>query len=242
MELVSLIGLNSGVMLMNLTRMRQVNMVSKIMDIFDEYHLNITWGDQCLLNIYFSVHPGRMTTTCHDEILYSLYPFEEQVYEFSCEWNYRPDHCIYENNCHAAKLHGVKIVHGCRSAFHNDRYQEFKAIYQAVDQWKFDSNLRLSLLAQMKSNLKNYTSTNCGKSRDLFSKHLAKQISSLTHSPKNPFHIILTINDNWNLIDQSYVLVKSLLFFSPNKTNRIHLHVTVTDRDAQVYFSQQVKS
>jgi UDP-xylose:glucoside alpha-1,3-xylosyltransferase len=46
-------------MLMNLTRMRQVDMVSKIMDIFDKYHLNITWGDQCLLNIYFSYYPGN---------------------------------------------------------------------------------------------------------------------------------------------------------------------------------------
>ena len=54
-----LIGLNSGVMLMNLTRMREVNMISKIINIFDEYHLNITWGDQCLLNIYFHFYPGK---------------------------------------------------------------------------------------------------------------------------------------------------------------------------------------
>jgi len=46
-------------MLMNLTRMRQVNMLSKIINIFDEFHLNITWGDQCLLNIYFSYYPGN---------------------------------------------------------------------------------------------------------------------------------------------------------------------------------------
>lgn len=52
-------GLNSGVMLMNLTRMRQMDMISKVIDIFDEYHMNITWGDQCLLNIYFHFYPGR---------------------------------------------------------------------------------------------------------------------------------------------------------------------------------------
>lgn len=49
---------------MNLTRMREVNMISKIMDIYDEYHLNIAWGDQCLLNIYFSYHPGRIFFIC----------------------------------------------------------------------------------------------------------------------------------------------------------------------------------
>ena len=54
-------GLNSGVMLMNLTRMREVKMISKIIDIFDEYHSNITWGDQCLLNIYFHFYPGKET-------------------------------------------------------------------------------------------------------------------------------------------------------------------------------------
>jgi UDP-xylose:glucoside alpha-1,3-xylosyltransferase len=46
-------------MLMNLTRMRQVNMISKIINIFDEFHMNITWGDQCLLNIYFNYYPGK---------------------------------------------------------------------------------------------------------------------------------------------------------------------------------------
>jgi UDP-xylose:glucoside alpha-1,3-xylosyltransferase len=44
---------------MNLTRMRQVNMITKIINIFDEYHMNITWGDQCLLNIYFHYYPGK---------------------------------------------------------------------------------------------------------------------------------------------------------------------------------------
>ena len=46
-------------MLMNLTRMREVNMITKIINIFDEYHMNITWGDQCLLNIYFHSYPGN---------------------------------------------------------------------------------------------------------------------------------------------------------------------------------------
>lgn len=50
-------------MLMNLTRMRQVDMISKIMNIFNEFQLVITWGDQCLLNIYFNYYPGRFSVT-----------------------------------------------------------------------------------------------------------------------------------------------------------------------------------
>ncbi|CAF0843767.1 unnamed protein product [Rotaria sordida] len=216
-------GLNSGVMLMNLTRMRQMNMISKIMTIFDEFHLNITWGDQCLLNIYFSYYP-------------------EQIYEFGCDWNYRPDHCVYENNCQMAKLDGIKIIHGCRSAFHNDKYQEFKSIYQVIHNWKFDSNLKYSLLTEIKNNLKNYSLTNCGKSQELFTKHLSKEISSLNYSLKNLFHIALIFNNNWNFIEQSYILLKSLMLFSSNKTYQIHLHVIITDNNAQNYFSKQIES
>jgi UDP-xylose:glucoside alpha-1,3-xylosyltransferase len=52
------LGLNSGVMLMNLTRMREFEFVDKIYPLYDTYKYNITWGDQCLLNILFHFHPG----------------------------------------------------------------------------------------------------------------------------------------------------------------------------------------
>jgi UDP-xylose:glucoside alpha-1,3-xylosyltransferase len=52
------LGLNSGVMLMNLTRMREFKFVDKIYPIYQEYKYNITWGDQCLLNILFHFYPG----------------------------------------------------------------------------------------------------------------------------------------------------------------------------------------
>ncbi len=51
-------GLNSGVMLMNLTRMREFQFTSKFFPLYLEYKYNITWGDQCLLNILFHYHPG----------------------------------------------------------------------------------------------------------------------------------------------------------------------------------------
>ncbi|CAF4707407.1 unnamed protein product, partial [Rotaria sp. Silwood2] len=146
-----------------------------------------------------------------------------------------------ENNCQMAKLYGIKIIHGCRSAFHNDKYQEFKSIYQVSHNWKFDSNLKNSLLIEIMNNLKNYSLTNCGKSQELFTKHLSKEISSLNYSLKNLFHIALIFNNNWNFIEQSYILLKSLMIFSSNKTYQIHLHVIITDNKAQNYFSKQVE-
>lgn len=56
------LGLNSGVMLMNLTRMREFKFVDKFFPLYQTYKYNITWGDQCLLNIFFHFHPGK---TCN---------------------------------------------------------------------------------------------------------------------------------------------------------------------------------
>ena len=53
------LGVNSGVMLMNLTRMRSVGWVDKMMGYYDIYRYNITWGDQDLINIFFHYFPGN---------------------------------------------------------------------------------------------------------------------------------------------------------------------------------------
>ena len=67
------IGLNSGVMLMNLTRIRQLDWEKYILDIYHDYNTQLALGDQDILNIFFHFHP---------ELLY-LYP---------CNNNYRTDH------------------------------------------------------------------------------------------------------------------------------------------------------
>ncbi|CAF1506304.1 unnamed protein product [Adineta ricciae] len=215
-------GLNSGVMLMNLTRMREVDMISKLMNIFDEFHLYIRYGDQCLLNIYFHSYP-------------------EQMYELTCDWNYRPDHCIFENNCAAAKDHGIQIVHGSRNVFHTDQFKEFKAIYEVIHRWKFDSNLKSSLLSEIRTKLRPFSRTNCGKTSHLFTKHLSKEVLSLTSSLKKTFHLAFIVNQNWNSIEQLSITLKSLSFFSSNQSQR-HLHILTTDLQVKQFLSQQIES
>ena len=58
-----ILGVNSGVMLMNLTRMRQFGWEKYVVPIYHEYKNKIVWGDQDIINI--------------------VYP---------CHYNYRPDH------------------------------------------------------------------------------------------------------------------------------------------------------
>jgi hypothetical protein len=137
-----------------------------------------------------------------------------------------------------AKFDGIKILHGCRSAFHNDKYPEFKSIYQVINQWEFQSDLKSSLLTQIKLNLKNFSLTNCGKSHDIFIKHLSKEISSNDYSLKSIFHLAIILNNNWHLIPQLSILLKSLRLFS---SNHIHLHIIISDNHTRNYFSEQVK-
>lgn len=53
------IGVNSGVMLMNLTRMRAFQWKAYVVPIYKKYKLKITWGDQDIINIIFHYHPGE---------------------------------------------------------------------------------------------------------------------------------------------------------------------------------------
>lgn len=62
-------GVNSGVMLMNLTRLRASTWTKDLADFYREYKLKIPWGDQDLINIYFHYHPGKSPACCSDFLL-----------------------------------------------------------------------------------------------------------------------------------------------------------------------------
>ena len=52
-------GLNAGVMLLNLTRMREFKFTDKIITYYPEYKDKLMLGDQCLINIFFHFNPGN---------------------------------------------------------------------------------------------------------------------------------------------------------------------------------------
>lgn len=138
-----------------------------LMPLLQKYKLNMTWGDQDLLNIIFYHNPGVSThircITLNQNVLYGtngaghinkylllkgsyiissvIYHkflpnyvslcFTESLYVFPCQWNYRPDHCIYGSNCREAEHEGVFILHGNRGVFHDDKQPAFRAVYEA---------------------------------------------------------------------------------------------------------------
>lgn len=139
-------GMNSGVMLMNLTRMRAFPWTEKILEAYQKYKLSITWGDQDLLNIIFHDHP-------------------ELLYVYSCDWNYRPDHCMYGNNCRAAKDNGISVIHGNRGVYHNDKQVFFKEIYTTIRDFKPGDNVQ-SLVTHLAENLHAISDPYCGLMAD----------------------------------------------------------------------------
>lgn len=56
----------------------------------------------------------------------------ECLYIFPCQWNYRPDHCMYGSNCKAAEEEGVSILHGNRGVYHDDKQPAFRVVYDAI--------------------------------------------------------------------------------------------------------------
>ncbi|RNA32404.1 glucoside xylosyltransferase 1-like isoform X2 [Brachionus plicatilis] len=153
------LGLNSGVMLMNLTRMREFDFVGKILPMYQTYRYNITWGDQCLLNILFKFHPDRL-------------------YEYDCSWNYRPDHCMYGSNCRAAEKNGARILHGCRRVFQTEKEPAFRQIYKAFEKYNFTEESIKNLYIEIRDAFEKESvkATYCGKAKDIFLKTLKKEL------------------------------------------------------------------
>ncbi|XP_067291860.1 glucoside xylosyltransferase 1 isoform X2 [Pseudorasbora parva] len=164
-------GVNSGVMLMNMTRIRgklfrndvsamDLKWADLLMPLLQKYKLNITWGDQDLLNIIFHHNP-------------------ESLLVFACPWNYRPDHCIYGSNCAAAEQHGIFILHGNRGVYHDDKQPAFRAVYDIIQQFPFEADLERGLLAPLEERLKSAEHTYCGRARHAFTKRLRHTIAQI---------------------------------------------------------------
>ncbi|XP_044136289.1 glucoside xylosyltransferase 1 isoform X1 [Bufo gargarizans] len=160
-------GINSGVMLMNMTRIRRKHFKNDmttvrlhwgemLMPLLKKYKLNITWGDQDLLNIIFSHNP-------------------ESLYVFPCQWNYRPDHCIYGSNCNEAE-DGIFILHGNRGVYHDNKQPAFRAVYEALRNFSFGDDVIHSLLLPLELELQKTEHTYCGRIHKLFTKQLTKSI------------------------------------------------------------------
>lgn len=81
-----------------------------------------------------------------------------------CEYNYRPDHCMYMNICNVS-VDGIKVIHGNRGYFHSNKQPLFRTIYEAVESYQLGQNEYNEFLVPLREALQDpvIVKTNCGK-------------------------------------------------------------------------------
>uniref|UniRef100_A0A4W5NRF3 UDP-D-xylose:beta-D-glucoside alpha-1,3-D-xylosyltransferase n=1 Tax=Hucho hucho TaxID=62062 RepID=A0A4W5NRF3_9TELE len=201
-------GVNSGVMLMNLTRIRRTLFKNSMIPsglswedllhpLYQKYKNHITWGDQDLLNIIFHYNPGwcpywfSCSNTTTRTLLNEVNAVElnkpaaaadsvtESLYTFPCQWNYRPDHCMYGSNCKGAEQEGVSILHGNRGVYHDDKQPAFKVVYDAIHEYPFEDNMFQSLFYPLQTKFLDTVNTLCGRIPQVFLKQVEKTMRTV---------------------------------------------------------------
>ncbi|XP_061474593.1 glucoside xylosyltransferase 2 isoform X2 [Rhineura floridana] len=179
-------GVNSGVMLMNLTRIRNAQFKNSMIPtgltweemlypLYQKYKNYITWGDQDLLNIIFYFNP-------------------ECLYLFSCQWNYRPDHCMYGSNCKGAEKEGISILHGNRGVYHDDKQPTFKALYEVIRDFPFEDNIFQSMYYPLQSKFLDAVHTLCGRIPQVFLKQIERTMKKVYER-----QVIINVGGNFRL-------------------------------------------
>lgn len=134
-------GLNAGVLLMNLTRMRTFGLERRVEELRREFGEKLVYKDQDLLNIVFARHPLGLFT-------------------FTCRWNYRYDHCTGAALCADSP---VAVLHGFPRAFLLGTDPGFAAVHQAMQKYKFGERLVDNFIAPLKKRLTELKNTDCVK-------------------------------------------------------------------------------
>lgn len=154
------LGVNSGVMLMNLTRMRHFQWSKYVLPIYQKYKNKISWGDQDIINIIFHYQ-------------------SDKLYVFPCLFNYRPDHCMYMSVCNPQEPYeGVIVLHGNRGYFHSLKQPIFHTVYEAMANFDITSDPYQNFLAVVEKFVETNSTTNCGKVKDLFLTYSRKYIKN----------------------------------------------------------------
>ncbi|KAF5901784.1 serine/threonine-protein phosphatase 4 regulatory subunit 2-B-like, partial [Clarias magur] len=96
------------------------------------------------------------------------------LYTFPCQWNYRPDHCMYGSNCKGAEEEGVSILHGNRGVYHDDKQPAFKVVYDSIHDYPVGENLFQSLFYPLQTKFLDTVNTLCGRVPQVFLKQIEK--------------------------------------------------------------------
>jgi len=156
-------GINAGIILMNLTRMRAIkDWDRQMVDTREERWTKIKWADQDILNIFFAFRPHLFTP-------------------IPCRWNYRTEFCRDKPNiCPDVQKHGIYLLHGSRGVFDKDdaakwALPEFRKVFEAFNKYDVIEGKGMgTIIEDIQRNWKHGRTSHCQNHLDLFLKNLKK--------------------------------------------------------------------
>ncbi|XP_066985926.1 glucoside xylosyltransferase 1-like [Macrobrachium rosenbergii] len=131
-------GVNTGVMVMNMTRLRALpgGWTGVTLKAFDENRKDLS------------------KTVTNDIVNIALAQNHQIFYNLNCVWNYNTGCCRGKRNpCTDAEKTGVYLLHGTSGAFVDDTFLRFRAVYEAWQDYQLGSPLS-TLLADMERRMK----------------------------------------------------------------------------------------
>jgi len=153
MSLLEVRGLSTGVVLMNLTRIRKIKLEVSMLDHFDSIS-----SDSDLHSA-----PSKLVSWFQNHTS-TLYPL-------SCAWNYAPDNCMSGNNCRDAKQDGIFAVERSRTGWRRRaRDAAFQWIQDAFASYKFGQNFNETIVWEVGEQLRRHHKP-CGMMINSFLKY-----------------------------------------------------------------------
>ncbi|CBY18947.1 unnamed protein product [Oikopleura dioica] len=174
-----LFQINSGVMVMNFTRI--INGQWKLS--YDEQGREkpgpaLGYGSELLLK-YYRKYKDRAE---HDQkLLNIMFHFNpEMLHQLECSWNFKNNFCIDDGNiCKHAEENGAGAVHGITSAFFGDVNPTFRALYEAFLMYNWDEDLHENLMDPFRNAVQRRGSgTYCATKYKLLADPLEESIKS----------------------------------------------------------------
>lgn len=178
-----LFQINTGVMLMNFTRINTADwLLAYNEQVRERPAAPVKWGGDLLIP-YYRRYKDKAE---HDQKLMNIiFHFNPHLLkQLPCKWNWKTNFCQDDSNvCKIAEEEGPGAVHGITSAFFGtgpNSHPTFKALYDTFHGYEWDRNLEDSILGVFEDAVdRTAKHTYCGKKSHVISKSLRRSMQDI---------------------------------------------------------------
>ena len=174
----SVTQVNSGVFLINLTRMREPDLVTSETISLETFK----WDSKLFIPLYYRFKKDMFGD---QNLINTIFHYNaEKIYFLPCRWNYHHKFCFdqaSERSCPEADEHGAAIAHGNAKTFYNNYSPVFKALNDGFTAYRWDNDLNQSLYKEIERRVKDPSVENhehCGHHSETFLKSLRKFVAA----------------------------------------------------------------